>query len=394
MKNSFFTKILLGCLLCLVIVIAVLDTNKTSANQAPLAEKGLLEKSYQSFQDPIEYVLGKLQDYDLVMIGERHWVRQEPIFIQNLIKRCFEKDAIDVVFLEFGHFKEQGTIDAFMEAKEYDPQPVVEVLRNSTDIGWGYQEYFDIFNLIYDENRKRSPSERVKLVLVNPSFDDVDLWSHFYKCLKLSPMPEKQKASMAGSLYDATTDRDSCMADVIEMYRYEMNLIKGIYYAGGDHIRKDLQKKDYGRRYFSTGGMLARKYPGRVCCLTFHNAPDSWQDVNDFSYVEDLFRKHGSYFALDTSDPAVKHLRLKGDIFKEGIALNEAFDGYIMLNQDSDYQPCDFIPGFYDDEFAKIVWDKLCKRGILEKLPKELERYKTKTPTGEELMELMKQGLH
>ena len=388
MKNCFFKKISLECLL---IIISGLGINIAFTSQTALAEKSLLEKSQKSLQDPIEYVLGKLKDYDLVMIGERHWVRQEPIFIQTLIKRCFEKNAINVVFLEFGNFEDQGKIDAFMGAPEYDPKPVIDALRNSYEFGWGYKEYFDIFKLIYDENRKRPPSERIKLVLVDPSFDDVDLWSLFYQCLKLSPMPEKQKAPMAGSLYDATTDRDRCMADVIEMYRYRMNLIKGIYYAGSSHIRKDLQKKDYGRRYFSAGGILAHKYPGRVCCLTFHKQPELWQNVRDFNYLEELFTSYGKSFAVDTMDSKISHLKLKGDIAAEGIALPEAFDGYIMLNQDKDYQFCDFIPGFYDDEFAKVVWYRLRKdKERFERLPPELR----KTPTGEQLMELIRQGLH
>lgn len=394
MKNGSFIKILLGCLLFPPVIIAGTDANSPSANQVPITEKSSLEKSYQSFQEPIEYVLGKLKDHDLVMIGERHWTREEPIFIQNLIKRCYEKNAINAVFIEFGNFDDQGEIDAFMESDKYDPKPVIDILRNSYEFGWGYQEYFDIFKLIYDENHKRPPSERIKLVLVDPSFDDVDLWSHFYKCLKLSPMPEEQKAPMAGSLYDATIDRDSRMADVIEMYRYKMNLRKGIYYAGSSHIRKDLQRKDYGRRYFSAGGILARKYPDKVCCLTFHAAQDLWQDVNDFNYLEQLFKKQRKPFALDTIALSINHIKLKSNIIKEGVALNEAFDGYIILNLDKDYTPCAFVPGFYDDEFAKVVWDRLRKGKTLERFPSEFERFKTETPTGEELMKMIRQGLH
>jgi hypothetical protein len=367
----------------LLIVIVSSGFNKASANKVTPAEKDFPEK-LGKFQDPIEYVLRKLEDYDLVMIGERHWVREEPTFIQNLIKRCYEKNAINVVFLEF-NFEDQGKIDAFMDSAEYDPKPVIDVLRNDNGFGWGYQEYFDIFKLIYDENRKRPPSERIKLVLVDPSFDDVDLWSYFNECLKLSPLLNKQKTSMVGSLSDTIRDRDRRMADVIEMYRYEMNLVKGIYYAGGSHVRKDLKKKGYGRRYFSAGGILARTYPGRVCCLTFHKKPKFWQNTSDFDCLEELFKSHKRPFAVDTSNPKISHLKLKSDVLQDGIALTEAYDGYIMLNLNSNYQICSIIPGFYDDEFAKIVWDRLRKKGLLEKLPPELSKWKEKTPTGEEL---------
>jgi len=382
--NGFFTKTSLWCLLCLLIVIVSSGFNRASANKVTPAEKDF-SKKLNKLQDPIEYVLEKLEDCDLVMIGERHWIREEPTFIQNIIKRSYEKNAVNVVFLEFGNFNDQGKIDAFMDSAEYDPKPVIDVLRSDNGFGWGYQEYFDIFKLIYDENRKRPPSERIKLVLVNPSFDDVDLWSYFNESLKLSPLPYKQRTSMVGSLNDAITDRDRCMADIIEMYRYEMNLIKGIYYAGGSHVRKDLQKKDYGRRYFSAGGILARTYPGRVCCLTFHKKPEFWQNTSDFARIEELFKSHKRPFAVDTSNPKVSHLKLKSDVFQEGVAVTEAYDGYIMLNLNSNYRNCSIIPGFYDDDFAKIVWDRLREKGLLEKLPPELSKWKEKTPTGEEL---------
>lgn len=394
MKSDFFTKISLGYLLCLLIVIAGLDINKTSANQVPLTEKSSLEKSHQPLQDPIEYVLGKLKDYDLVMIGERHWVREEPIFIQNLIKRCFEKNAIDVVFLEFGKFQDQGKIDAFMESDKYDPKPVIDVLRNSYEFGWGYQEYFDIFKLIYDENHKRPPFERIKLVLVDASLDSFNLERQLYESFQQSPLPEEKKWQIVSWLRESVTDRDHFMSDVIEVYRYKMNLPKGIYYAGSGHIRRDLCGKNYGRRYFSAGGILARKYPGKVCCLTFHQRLENWQDTDDFQFIEKLFRKHGEFFAIDTKNSPIGQLKLKSDIIQGGVTLCEAFDGYIMLNQDKDYQPCAFVPSFYDDKFTKIVWDRLRKDGTLERLPPEYERFKTKTPTGEELMKMIKEGLH
>jgi len=161
-NNGFFTKTSPGCLLCLLIVIAGWDINNSYANQVSPTEKSLLEESYRSFQEPIEYVLGKIKDHDLIMIGERHWVREEPTFIQNLIKRCHEKNAIDVVFFEFGNFEDQGKIDAFMESPKYNPQLFIDVLRNYGILGWGYQEYFDIFKLIYDENQQKASIRKDK----------------------------------------------------------------------------------------------------------------------------------------------------------------------------------------------------------------------------------------
>ena len=381
--NNLFTRKMSR--VCLLIVASGWNICNCSAKEVPAVNMDDAGKISRSFEDPIEYVLGKLKDYDLVMIGERHWCRQEPLFIQDLIKQCCEKDAINAVFLEFGRFEDQGKIDAFMDSAKYDPKPVIETLRNVGVIGWGYQEYFDIFKLIYDQNAKRLPAQKIRLVLTDPELEGLNLDAQLYNCLKTSPLPEKKKWQVIAWLRDSIKDRDQRMSAVIEAHVFQSGL-KGIYYAGSSHIRKDLLKKhDDGRQYFSAGGVLARKYPGRVCCLVFHKQPELWQDESGFNRLEELFQSHGKSFAVDTRDSSIGRLKLKSDVSQEGVALCEAFDGYIMLNRDKDYQPCALVPGFYDDEFAKIVWDRLREDGILNRFPPELAKWKDKTPTGAEL---------
>jgi len=386
MKSGLFIKISYGCLPCLLIVIAGCEINKASVNKPPLREK-----KDKSFQEPIQYALGKLKDYDLVMIGERHWTHEEPVFIQNLIKRCIEENAIDAVFLEFGRFEDQSKIDEFLNSPDYQPDLVISALRNGTILGWGYQEYFDIFKIVYEENAKRVPSERIKIILVDPSFDDINLQAYFYKSLKASNLTEKEKLEVTGDLRDAILDRDARMTAVSAAYLNNLDISKAIFYCGSKHVRKDLKEKNYGRRYYAAGGLLSRYYPGKVCCLTFHQRPKYWQNTDDYQCIDKLFRKRGKSFAIDTNEPRIKNLMLKSNVHDRGVTLEEVFDGYIMLNLHDDYTPCNFIPGFYNDEFARVVWDRLRQdKERFEKLPPEMR----KTPTGEQLMEWIKAGLH
>ena len=392
MKNVFFILIILWCLICLTVV-AISDTNNCSVNQEPVLEKTIPEKPDKSLQEPIDYVIGKLKDHDLVMIGERHWTHEEPVFIQNLIKRACEEKAVDFIFLECGYFEYQPKIEAFLKQPEYSQKPLIEALRNSTDFGWGYQEYFDIFKLVYNENKNRSEGEKIKIILVDGPPSRIYFGNELYSCLDGSSFSEGEKWQKVTWLKEGTIGRDSFMAEVIGSYLFDSKK-KGIYYAGSAHIRKDLCKKDYGVRLFSTGGILSLKYPDRVCCLTFHMEPRFWQNVSDFDYLEEIFKHYEKPFAVDTNDPNISRLKLKSDINQQGVSLSEAFDGYIMLNQNKDYHPCIFVPDFYNDEFAKVVWDKLRKRGMLERLPPEYSQWKEKTPTGEELMKMIKEGLH
>jgi hypothetical protein len=378
----------------LAILIVGCNTNRPSVDQTAPLKKNVFQRPESGLSAPIEYILEKLGDYDIVMIGERHWTHEEPVFVQDVIKRGFEKNAVNVVFLEFGYFDDQGKIDAFLESPEYDSKPVIDSLRNSTEFGWGYQEYFDIFKLVYDENSKRPTSERVKLVLVDCPSKLIDVEKQLYRCVEQSPLSEKQKWQIVSWIRESVTDRNRFMADVIEVYLNSIGRCKAIYYAGSSHIRKDLEKTDCGRRYFSTGGILTSKYPGRVFCATFHMEPQYWQGVGDFNLIEQLYQNHGKSFAMDTNDSRISGLRLKSTLSPEGVLLKDAFDGYIVLNRDSDYQSCGFVPGFYDDEFARTVWERLRKDGTLSHLPPPFDKYRNKIPTGEEIMTMIKKGLH
>ncbi len=345
-------------------------------------------------EDPVDYVVDKLRRYDLVLIGEKHWVRQEPLFLQQLVTRCVAEDLIDVVFLELGRLEDQGKLDTFMKSPTYDPTTVIEILREETITGWGYQEYLDIFRRLYEENARREPSKRVRLVMVDPDFDEVDLWSYFDRHLKSADVPEETRRSVTDSLNDAIMDRDRAMADIIESCRYNLGLSRGIFYGGAGHVRKDLMQKSYGRRYFSVGGLLARRYPGRVCCLTLQRKVEDWQHTEDWACLERLFQSRGRALAIDSNDPALDGLKLKSTVRPEGVRLSEAFDGYIMLSPNKDRQPCRLIPGFYTDDFAQVVWERFREKGWLQRLPEPYSQWREKTPTGAELEKMVEEGLH
>jgi len=93
----------------------------------------------------VEYVLWKLKTHDLMMIGERHWTHEEPMFLQEVLRHCYKESPINYLFLEFGRFVDQVKVETFLSSASYDPRSVIEILRDSYELGWGYQEYLDIF---------------------------------------------------------------------------------------------------------------------------------------------------------------------------------------------------------------------------------------------------------
>lgn len=392
MRILFLIAGVLLTIICVGVGTSKAQTDNTMPTKDSLSVHDIVEKTEQLL-DPAEYVIGKLKSYDLVMIGEHHYTKEQPAFIEKLIKHCYEKNVINFLFLEFGEFEDQWKIDTFLQAKEYDPSLVIEMLKNSTTMGWGHQEYFDIFKTIYFENKDRPENEKIRIVLVDGPPSTMRRNS-LYDCFGNSSLTKVDKWRKANLIWESIAGRDPFMAAVIAAHLFDGSGRKGIYYAGSAHIRKDLREKSNGMRLFSAGGILSRKYPSRVFTLTFHKESKDWQNSSNFQLLEKLYTKCGKAFAVDSSNERVNHLKLKSEVFAQGAPLGKVFDGYIVLNLYKDYQISSFIDGFYDDEFAKTVWERFRQEGTLKRLPPELEDYKTKPWSGKELIDLMKQGVH
>lgn len=374
------------------VALAVLSAApRGGATENPATPGPSLELDKSKFMDPIEYTLGKLKTYDLVMIGERHWVKEEPRFVQDLIQHCYKEDAIDYLFLEFGNFEDQAKVEGFLNASEYDPEPIYQVLRNSYEYGWGYKEYFEIFKLIYEENKARPSAQKIEIILVDgPPSDAVQVWPALLEYRNHSPLPAKEKNSRVSWLNDATGDRDRFMADVIETHLFEPGR-KGIYYAGTGHVSKGLHKKDYGRRHFKTGGLLDHRYPGRVFAITFHLLPAPWRDRKDLMGIEQILSNMKRPIAFDIANSPASELRFA----EAGASLTQTHDGYIILCRNRDYNKCTLMPEVYSDDFAKGLWDMWREDGTLDRFPDAWSFLKERPPTGEELIRLMKeQDIH
>ncbi len=342
--------------------------------------------------EPVDYVLSKLQTHDLVMLGERHWTREEPRFVQQVLRRGYERNCLQYLFLECGRFEDQAKVERFLASPKYDPAPVLEVLRNSYEYGWGYQEYFDLFTLVHQENHKRPSSQWVRIVLVDGPPNNLSLAPELQKhYVEQSPLPKAKTVPLVGWLNDGTRDRDRFMATVIEMHLFQEGTRgKGVYFVGGSHIRKCLDQKDYGRRYFPAGALLAQAYPGRTFSVALHMPRFFWQDTNSFATMEDMFASSRKPMAFDTTLSSVGSLKLVNRLVKTGLPLRDVFDGYILLNLDAEYHRCVVMPEVYTDDFAKSLWGQLEADGMLARfLPPEMRQ----KPSGKALIQMLEQGL-
>jgi hypothetical protein len=62
---------------------------------------------------------------------------------------------------------DQALVDEFLQAPKYDPQPVIEMLRDNLWMGWPDQLILDFFQTVWEVNQSLSKEQRLRIVLVD-----------------------------------------------------------------------------------------------------------------------------------------------------------------------------------------------------------------------------------
>ncbi len=106
-------------------------------------------------EDPVDYVVDRLRDHDVVFLGEFHRIRHDVRFVQALVPRLYAAGVRHLGF-EFGGVETQALVDSLLVAPEYDADAVRRVLFEH-DPFWGYVEYEDVYRAAWRVNRARPP---------------------------------------------------------------------------------------------------------------------------------------------------------------------------------------------------------------------------------------------
>lgn len=115
----------------------------------------LIEYLRKHWKSPEDYVLGKFSQYDMVFLGEFHWVKHDVEFVQGLIPRLHAIGVYDLG-IEFGSYEYQDKVDSLLVAETYD-DALVRKLFLKFFVSWGYKEYMNIYRAAWLLNRFLPP---------------------------------------------------------------------------------------------------------------------------------------------------------------------------------------------------------------------------------------------
>ncbi len=107
---------------------------------------------------PVDYVISKFIDHDVVFLGEFHRIKDNPVLVQQLIPRLYE-NGIFVLATEFANEVDQALIDSLLSGSTYDENLVRHIQVKHYSL-WPWQEYLDIYKAAWELNRSLPDTAR------------------------------------------------------------------------------------------------------------------------------------------------------------------------------------------------------------------------------------------
>ena len=299
---------------------------------------------------PDKYIIEKFMKYDVILLGEHHVVKENLIFVQDLIPRLYQ-NGIYNIGMEFGATEVQKPLDELVTAMVYDEKKAREIMF-AYNVTWGYQEYLDIYKTVWKLNRSL-PEGAKKFKILNLSY--VFDWESFNG--------ERTPESMKLVFKKGTVDK--FRAELIENEILKKNE-KVLALVGTPHAYTR-----YGSPYFKyngdhfcdfdfdwLGNRLYKKYPDKVFSVILHQP---------FTQKE-----NGKYFLISPADGAIEHLMTRNgqkpvgfDLLNtpvgkfpdkstngmcyENFTLEQLFDGYIYLKPLNALEGCTVIDDFVNE---------------------------------------------
>ena len=325
-------------------------TGYTQTSNYGSEKKYLLEHG----KAPIEYLINKFNQYDILLLGEDHTVKNNLDFVAQIIPKLYEAEVYNIG-MEFGAYEKQNKLDALIMGDNYDAQTARDLMF-FYNVGWPYQEYQNIIKAAWDFNQTL-PKNAKKFRIVNISY-------HYN--------------------WTAYTTRED-MSDVFhkgEVNQFRKKVIineildkneKGLILCGLPHaFTKFSQGEKDGEgnctfRNFSIGNLLLEEYKDKVFSIYLHGPIYNFPNQSPFfispanGEIENIFKLiDNEPLGFDLLDNPMGKLRDNSWFSNcyEDFTIGQLFDGYLFLVPFNKMEDCSI-----DEEFFKgRTWEEIKKQ--------------------------------
>lgn len=333
--------------LCLILICSVL----TCELKGQINSDEISNHIKTNANSPEDYIIKKFKTYDVILLGERHMVKQNLKFIQSIIPILY-KNGIYTIGMEFGAFENQNKLDSLLVAEKYN-QKLAESMMFDYNVTWAYQEYIDVAKATWEFNSKL-PKNVKPFRILNLSY--IYHWEKFDG--------NRNPASMKEVFHKGTPDY--FRANVIEKVIIQNNE-KILALVGTPHAYTK-----YGSPYFLfnsnnfcdfdynwLGNRLYKKYPDKVFNIILHQPFTKKIDENyrlispiDGQIEEYMLLNDNKSIGFDLINTPIGKLRdySINSLCYDNFTLDQLFDGYIFFQPINELESCTYIPDFVNEQ--------------------------------------------
>jgi hypothetical protein len=207
--------------------------------------------------EPIHFILDKLDNYDLILFDDALHTAVEPFeFYQDLIRNVKFQKKVKYVFLEVVSINEQPALDAYFDSEIDNLTLLYPAFQNDfSGTGWPYKTYFDLLQTIWKINSTLPVQDQFKVVAVNAPT--------YWKEIDTSKDLDLFRLSIAGN--------DYTMYKIILSYLDNLKSgEKGIFLTNTRHAYKGIKNRE-NKYYWNCGTFFHLHNPGKTYSVRFHN---------------------------------------------------------------------------------------------------------------------------
>ena len=154
--------ILLGAFL--ILILGCNTNRKESKSESPLVK--YLQTNWQS---PEDYVIGKFDSHDYVILGEMHYFKNDIDLVLNLIPKLYENGIYNLA-IEFGSYPEQNLVDSLLKLPFFDRKLARQIVFKC-EADWAFKEYIDIYKVAWEVNHSaNSDTNKFRVINIGYSY--------------------------------------------------------------------------------------------------------------------------------------------------------------------------------------------------------------------------------
>lgn len=302
----------------------------------------------QEWKSPEDFLVGLFDEFDVILVGEDHAIKENLSFISSLIPSLYEA-GVFTIGMEFGAYELQHKVDSLLIADEFDEQLVRDIMY-FYNVGWAYKEYQDVYNAAWDFNQTLEAGQRAFRIL-NISYQYN--WG--------GVEGRKRPVSEEDVFYLGTADE--FRADLLERELFEQEekalILVGMVHAFTKYRMPVLRPGNEEECELETdilGNMLYQKYPNRLYSVLLHAPFYNYPGRTPFMLqpaggnLEQQLESMNKPVGIDLGESNLGLLRDQSffSACSDDFVLSDLFDGYIFLAPFDQLTGATFDPRFFE----------------------------------------------